>query len=135
MIKARCAGGIVINYNKQVAVVSQTTAWSLPKWHIDPWEDPITAAKREIYEETWIKNLELLEDLGSYQRYKTSLDGGNDKSEHKTIFMFLFKTDQKQLKPIDPHNPEAIWVSKEKVSTILTHKKDQEFFLKNISKI
>ena len=46
--------------------------------------------------------------------------------------MFLFKTSEGKniLKPIDPDNPEARWVDKEKVASLLTHPKDREFFLK-----
>ena len=42
--------------------------------------------------------------------------------------MFLFKTKEKDLKPIDPLNQEARWVEKEKVAALLTHPKDGEFF-------
>jgi capsule polysaccharide modification protein KpsS len=40
-----------------------------------------------------------------------------------------------ELKPIDKDNPEAIWVEKDKVSDILTHKKDKEFFLKKLPEL
>ena len=74
-----------------ILVVSQQgRSWSLPKGHIDPGEDAIAAAKREIYEEPGITHLTLLGELGNYQRCKISLDGGDDMSEQKTIFMFLF---------------------------------------------
>ena len=49
--------------------------------------------------------------------------------------MFLFKTNQEVLKPIDPTNPEARWIKKEKVAELLTHKKDKEFFLSIINEI
>ena len=42
--------------------------------------------------------------------------------------MFLFKTDEMTLNPIDPHNPEARWVLPEKVCEFLTHEKDKQFF-------
>ena len=124
------AGGVVLNQEGLVLVVSQNgNSWSLPKGHIDSGEDKLQAAKREIYEESGISELELIKELDSYERYKIGLDGGEDKSELKTIFMFLFKTTQEELKPIDPANPEAVWVKKEKVAELLTHKKDKEFFL------
>lgn len=124
------SGGIVLSQKGEVLVVNQNNnSWSLPKGHIDPGEDALTAAKREIYEESGIKNLTLIKDLGSYERYKIGLDGGDDKSELKTIYIFLFKTDEKNLKPIDPGNPEARWVEKNKVAELLTHKKDKEFVL------
>ena len=119
-----------------ILVVSQQgRSWSLPKGHIDPGEDAIAAAKREIYEESGITHLTLLGELGNYQRCKISLDGGDDMSEQKTIFMFLFKTTQFDLKPIDPENPEAKWVHRNDVVDLLTHRKDKAFFFSVINQI
>jgi 8-oxo-dGTP pyrophosphatase MutT (NUDIX family) len=129
MRKTRSAGGVVVNEDGEVLVVSQHgTSWSLPKGHIDPGEDALAAAKREIYEESGIRDLELIRELGSYERYKIGLDGGEERSELKVITMFLFRTREKVLKPVDPDNPEARWVEKSKVPLLLTHEKDKEFF-------
>jgi 8-oxo-dGTP diphosphatase len=136
MMRTESAGGIVINSEGKILVVNQNNnSWSLPKGHVDDNEDILNAAKREIYEESGITELELIRSLGKYQRYKIALNGGEDKSELKTIHMFLFKTDQTKLKPVDPKNPEALWVEKNKVAEILTHKKDKEFFLSAINEI
>lgn len=130
------AGGVVLNKKGQVLVVNQrSNSWSLPKGHIDPGENAFEAAKREIYEESGINQLDFIKDLGSYQRYKIALDGGDDKSELKTIIMFLFKTDQMDLNPIDVHNPEARWVEPNEVSKLLTHPKDQDFMRSIIKQI
>jgi 2-polyprenyl-3-methyl-5-hydroxy-6-metoxy-1,4-benzoquinol methylase len=129
--KTYTAGGVVLNKDGKVLVVNQNNnSWSLPKGHIDPGEDAFTAAKREIYEESGIeeKHLTFVKDLGSYERYRISLNGDDDKSELKVIQIFLFKSDKEDLKPIDPMNPVAIWVEKENVEALLTHKKDIEFF-------
>ncbi len=132
MLKRISAGGLVVGKNGKILVVNQKgTSWSLPKGHVDSGEDKISAAKREIYEEAGVKqeNLELIKDLGSYERYKIGKDvTRDDKSELKTIHMYLFKTKQERLAPIDPGNPEARWVNKDGVSSLLTHKKDKEFF-------
>jgi ADP-ribose pyrophosphatase YjhB (NUDIX family) len=100
----------------------------LPKGHIDPGEDALAAAKREIYEESGIRDLELVRELGTYERHKISWDGSDDRSERKVITMFLFRTSEKTLKPVDPDNPEARWVEKSKVALLLTHEKDKDFF-------
>ena len=131
-----CAGAIIINNHQEVAIVSQNhDSWSLPKGHIDPGESKIDAAKRELYEETGIKNAILIKYIGKYGRYKIGLDGQDDKSEHKTIFIYLFKSNQKKLEPIDPHNPEAKWVPYKKVEKKLTHPNDKKFFTKEIKAI
>jgi hypothetical protein len=42
--------------------------------------------------------------------------------------MFLFRTREKLLKPVDRDNPEARWVERSKVPLLLTHERDKEFF-------
>lgn len=129
MKKTHSAGGVVTNSEGKVLVVSQRgTSWSLPKGHIDPGENALVAAKREIFEESGIRDLELIRELGTYERHKIGVDGGDDRSELKVITMFLFRTSEKSLKPVDPDNPEAKWVEKSKVALLLTHEKDKEFF-------
>ena len=103
--------------------------WGFPKGHIDPGEDMLAAAKREIKEETGLKDSILVRDLGSYERYRGMPGGGDDMSELKTIYMFLFTTDETMLSPIDRRaNPEARWVPRREVEEMLTSPKDREFF-------
>ena len=130
MLKTESAGGIILNPLNEVVVVSQSgDSWSLPKGHIDPGETAQQAAEREVAEETGITELAFIRELGSYERHKIGKDGkGEDSSELKRIHMFLFKTLQQALVPIDPMNPEARWVPIDQVSALLTHPKDKEFF-------
>ncbi len=131
MKKSHSAGGIVLNSKGEILVVNQNRdSWSLPKGHIDPGETPLQAAAREIEEESGVSKIELVRELGTYERYKIGLDGKDDTSELKILTFFLFRTAQTRLKPIDPHNPEARWVKKEEVAKLLTHPKDKEFFAK-----
>src|SRR3990167_5413602 len=130
------AGGVVLNNMREVLVVSQHgLSWSLPKGHIEKGEDPVAAARREIFEESGIKNITFVKELGSYERHRMSLDGGDDTSELKTIYMFVFRTTEVDLHPRDRENPEARWVRKESVADLLTHRKDKEFFQKIINEV
>ncbi len=130
MRKTLSAGGVVLNPRGLVLVVNQSgTSWSLPKGHLEDGEDALAAARREILEEAGVGDLDLVRELGSYQRYRIALDGGDDRTELKTIRMFLFHTAQEILAPRDPENPEARWVERPKVAALLTHRKDREFFL------
>jgi 8-oxo-dGTP diphosphatase len=127
--KTFSAGGVVLNRKGQVLVVNQRgNSWSLPKGHIDDGEEALAAARREILEESGIRDLRLVRDLGSYERHRLALDGGDDPRELKVIRMYLFKTHEEALAPIDPHNPEARWVDVAEVGKLLTHAKDREFF-------
>ena len=124
------AGGVVLNAKGKVLVVSQRgDSWSLPKGHVDPGEEMLEAARREIKEESGISDLVLVKELGTYERYKIGKGGtGEDTSELKRITVYLFTTIEEELKPEDPHNPEAKWVKKEEAAALLTHPKDREFF-------
>lgn len=130
------AGGVVVNLSGEVLVVNQNhNSWSLPKGHIDEGENALQAAKREIYEESGVSELVLVAELGSYERYKIAPNGGEDSSELKRMTFFLFQTRQIKLAPVDPANPEALWVKPEAVAGLLTHPKDKEFFLGVLDKI
>ena len=129
MLMTETAGGVVLNKEGEVLVVNQNNdSWSLPKGHVDLGETEMEAAVREIYEESGIENVTFAKSLGSYQRYKIGLNGGDDTSELKNIHIFLYTTEEMDLVPIDPCNPEARWVSKDEVAALLTHSKDKEFF-------
>lgn len=130
-VAQQSAGGVVLNPRGEVAVCNQQhNSWSLPKGHLDPGEDALTAAKREIQEETGLRDLTLVRELGTYERYRIGKDGiGEDLNDLKSITMFLFKTEYEgSLTPEDHENPEARWVPIEEVSAVLTHPKDKEFF-------
>ncbi|MBI3573201.1 MAG: NUDIX domain-containing protein [Candidatus Kerfeldbacteria bacterium] len=127
--KTQSAGGVVLNAKGEVLIVSQHgTTWSLPKGHLEPGEDELTAARREVTEESGVNNLQLIRKLGRYSRHAITNDGTENKSVIKTITMFLFRTDQTMLQPVDPENPEARWVAWNNVASLLTHQKDKEFF-------
>ena len=128
VIDTYSAGGVVLNSKGQILVVNQASdSWSLPKGHIDEGEDAMQAARREIFEESGIKQLEYIKELGTYRRFRMK-HGKMDKTQRKNITMFLFKTTETELRPVDPENPEARWVDKDKVSELLSFAKDREFF-------
>jgi len=126
------AGGVVINPDGHVLLVNQHgTSWSLPKGHIEVGEEPAITAQREIFEEAGISYLHLVQSLGSYQRSSLNRQGVEDSEEMKTIYMYLFATEQMHLVPQDEQNPEACWSSLEDAQKILTHSKDRVFLLKS----
>lgn len=129
MKRTMSAGGVVLNRRGQVLVVNQRgKSWSLPKGHIEAGEDVLAAARREIYEESGLKELVLVKLLGSYERPRIGKHGGEDGAELKHLTFFLFTSSEEELGPIDPDNPEARWVDPSAVADLLTHPRDQEFF-------
>lgn len=130
MIRDKSAGGIVLNPQKEIVLVNNKgKSWTYPKGHIESGENALKAAKREIHEETGIRNLQLIKKLGSYERSKLKRDNINYYTKIKKISMFLFKTNQINLNPVDPNNPLALWVQKENVYDLLTYDEDKAFFL------
>jgi len=139
--KSFSAGGIVVNGEGEVVLVSQkkkgqeVMSWSFPKGGIIKGESELEAAIREIREESGVDRLEFISDLGKIERDKAFLDGIKEFFQIKVIQMYLFKTDQKKLRPIDSDNPMAQWMEIDKVANRLTHQKDKEFFLSVIDQV
>ena len=122
------AGGVIINEFEEIVIVNQNNdSWSLPKGHVEKNETLLEAANREIHEETGLLNISLIKDLGFYDRFRIGLDGKDDTTESKRIYLFLFFSKKQNLCPIDPLNPEAIWCSQKNAIKYLTHPKDKNF--------
>lgn len=123
------AGGVVVGPDGRVLIVNQNgDSWSLPKGHLEPGESELDAARREIAEESGVRQLTYVAELARYTRPRIGLRGGDDPGEMKRIVLFHFTTQQTRLAPADPAHPEARWVSPEEAERLLTHPKDREVF-------
>ncbi len=131
------AGGVIIGPGNKIAVVSQHgNSWSLPKGHLENGETPEEAAIREIFEETGIQDVKIIDLLGDYERGRIGPNGdGEDLSHPKHITIFLCITNQTDLKPIDPENPEAEWLAIQDVADRLSNEHDKAFFISVTPKI
>lgn len=127
MKNSQSAGGVVVGPDKRILVVKQFgryLSYSLPKGHIEPGEDPLKTAIREVFEEGGILHPKLIKSLGSYERPNIY-----DPEETKTVFMFLFHTNQLELTSQDPDkDTQPLWATVEEAKNLLTHPKDKEFF-------
>lgn len=93
MLRTRSVGGIVLGDNGTIAMVKHSNgngAWLFPKGHGEPGETDEETARREIAEEAGLPDLELIDDLGSYERHPILPNGTEDRTEMKEIKMFLF---------------------------------------------
>ena len=61
----RAAGGVVTNSEGDLLMIRLRNRWDLPKGHIEPGEKSLTAALREVEEETGIK-AEILDNAPLY---------------------------------------------------------------------
>jgi ADP-ribose pyrophosphatase YjhB (NUDIX family) len=123
------AGGVVVNDSRVLLVFQKATqAWSLPKGHIENLETEEAAARREILEESGLKNIELIRFLGRYERSTK-----RDIHVRKSISIFLFSTNQNKAVPICDDVSSCKWVSISDVSATLTYIEDSTFFSAQIA--
>ena len=130
-------GGIVIGDGGRIAMVRNHNgngAWLFPKGKAESGEDPEEAARREVFEETGLADLELLDDLGTYERHSISRTG-TDGRELKTIRMFLFAARPgAELLP-SMEIEEARWVPLSQVGAVSGSDKDRIWFASKLSRI
>lgn len=94
-MKTESAGGLVVNDKREIALVFEEdfNGWVFPKGHVEKNESLEQASKREIFEETGLKNIKKIKFLDKIQRKEFGT--GNI----KIICCFLYKTQkQEQLK-------------------------------------
>ncbi len=129
---SRSAGGIVIGDGGTIAMVRAkgSDLWLFPKGHVDDGESDEDAARREIQEESGLKNLEYIGDLGSYQRAPIQQLISGTITEMKEIHMFLFAAasgsalESKMPEEIE----EAAWIPYREVAAKIGNTKDQAWF-------
>lgn len=123
------AGGIVVNPKGEVALVGEDDTLRFPKGGVENGEDYFATAKREVLEETGIKSVELVKELGSYQRYPHGIDDSTPGAYPMTIHMFLFETrNVGEIGVKDDVETGARWVPVSEVSGVLLVKEDRGFW-------
>ncbi|MEK7079665.1 MAG: NUDIX domain-containing protein [Patescibacteria group bacterium] len=126
-VRTRSAGGIVIGDGGTVALVQSRNShmWMFPKGHIDPGESDEDAARREIMEEAGLDNLELLDDLGEYERPRLAQDGTEAHDEMKVIKMFLFAAVPHATLNPSHEMQDAKWVSFRELADAIASVRDR----------
>jgi putative (di)nucleoside polyphosphate hydrolase len=91
-------------------------AWQMPQGGIDPGEDPLQAALRELYEETNIRSVELIAEAPDWYRYELPLEvmgralKGRYRGQTQKWFAFRFTGDEAEINVHAPgggvHRPE-----------------------------
>lgn len=124
-----CAGGIVLGDKGTIALVRnrKDTKWFFPKGHVDEGEDLEEAARREIYEETGLTDLEYIDTLPPYSRPGIDANGTYT-NEMKEIHMFLFAAPMHAELTPSLEIVDAAWISLSRLALELEDMKDSAWF-------
>lgn len=102
--------------------------WEFAKGHIEEGEDPEEAAKREIEEETGIKDLEIIPGFKEYIKYffRKSYDLKGEAKKRapwvfKLVVFYLAKTKSEDVK-ISKEHKDFIWLPYNQAVKKLTYK-------------
>jgi putative (di)nucleoside polyphosphate hydrolase len=142
-------GIIVLNNNNQVFVGKRKDnpgdKWQMPQGGVDKGEDFITAMRRELIEETSIKNIKILKEIQNMYQYElpNNLIGiiwsGKFRGQRQKWFItkFLGKDDEINL---DTQHPEFIdwkWIDPKDLPEVIVDFKKELYLnlLKEINQV
>ena len=139
-------GIIVLNNKNQVFVAKRKdnpgNNWQMPQGGIDKGEDFISAMKRELMEETSIKNIKILKELEHLYQYDLpkNLVGiiwkGKFRGQKQKWFItrFLGRDTEINLKTKHPEFIEWKWIEPEKLPEVIVYFK-KEIYLSLVKEI
>ena len=110
-------GVIILNNENKVFVGKRkdnpVDKWQMPQGGVDIGEDYISAMKRELYEETGIKNIKILREINSLYEYELpkKLIGiiwkGKFRGQRQKWFIVKFTGEEKEIN-LNTKNPEFV---------------------------
>ena len=165
-----CVGTMVLNRAGRVFIgrrtegpehVDMVHAWQMPQGGIDPGEDPWPAALRELYEETSIRSVERLGEIGEWLNYDLPADlvgqawKGKYRGQKQKWYALRFTGDDREidvatpgggavltltrLAPLHPApaqgNKEGLWAISASMTSALRRSKPTEWKTSWISSI
>ena len=126
-------GAIVLNKDNQVFVGKRkdnpVNKWQMPQGGVDKNEDLIDAMKRELEEETSIKNIKIIKELEKWTEYELpdyllgKIWKGKFRGQKQKWFIvrFLGNDDEINLKTDHPEFIEWKWLNIEKLPDVIVH--------------
>ena len=142
-------GAIVLNNQNKVFVGKRKDnpidKWQMPQGGVDDGEDYLTAMKRELFEETSIKNIEVLKELKGYFEYELpeNLIGiiwkGKYRGQKQKWFIsnFTGKDEEINLKTKKPEFIDWKWISLDELPHVIVDfkKKLYQELVEHIKKV
>jgi putative (di)nucleoside polyphosphate hydrolase len=126
-------GIVVLNKKNEVFVAkridNQKNFWQMPQGGVDKGEDYLTAAYRELEEETSIKNVKLIKELDgliSYELPKSLLGiiwKGKYRGQEQKWFLvrFLGQDSEINIKTKNPEFSEWKWIDLENITDLVVN--------------
>ena len=142
-------GVIVLNKNNQVFVGkrkdNKKKNWQMPQGGVDEGEDYTNAMKRELSEETSMKNIEILKEINELTEYELpdyllgKIWKGKYRGQKQKWFIVRFLGEDQEIN-LNTNKPEFIewkWIKAEELPKVIVHfkKKLYESLLPEIKKI
>ena len=131
----KSAGAVVFYKNKEVEYLllhypgstkKAKDYWDFPKGHIEEGESEIETVKREVYEETGLKDIEILPNFKTSIKYFFQKEG---KKIFKIVVFYLARANTKEVK-ISFEHIGFVWLPFEKAVEKVTYKNAKEVLKK-----
>ncbi len=134
-IRVTSAGGVVYRWDHEkplflLLASNKRGVWCLPKGLIEPDEDEVITAMREVREETGVSRVKIKGKVGAI-KYQF---GFRARTFDKTVHFFLFETDQADSKVGTEHDAME-WMLYEKALGSLSYPSEKEMLTKAWSMI
>ena len=142
-------GVIILNKNNQVFVAKRkdnpVDKWQMPQGGVNPGESYLSAMKRELFEETSIKSIEILKEINGFFEYELpdNLVGiiwkGKFRGQRQKWFITKFTGQENEINLRTKH-PEFIewkWILPDELPNVIVNFKKNLYLdlLKNLKKI
>ena len=142
-------GAIVLNNKNKIFVGKRKDnpidKWQMPQGGVDKGEDYLSAMKRELFEETSIKNIEIIKELDGFFEYELPKEligiiwKGKFRGQKQKWFIakFIGEEDEINLKTKNPEFIEWKWVLPDELPDLIVDFKRDMYvkILKNIKRI
>jgi len=116
----------LILYYPSLSHRAEKNFWDFPKGHVEKGESELDTVKREIFEETGIKDIKILEGFKETIKYFFKWQG---EKILKFVTFYLAETTQKEIS-ISPEHLDWQWLEFEQAYSLLTHKNSKEILKK-----